>query len=433
MIPDRVQLKIEKEKDPKLRFLPLFFITLAALVFVPLEYIGRQNGQPKNLDIVHPAPIPSPSSSPLVVYKETLRPGGTLGEVLARHGVSAVETQKLYDQTKGVFDLKNINAGHELRIYASPEGAIVRLEYDLDEVNSLAILRGEDRFESVLKSRPVHARIDMICGTIKESPILAFNECGEGDALALAFADLFAWDVDFNIDLREGDTFKAVFEKKYLEGKFIGYGTILAAELNNQGRGLQAFYYVSPDTQKPGHYDAEGKSLEKEFRKSPIQWARVTSRFSRRRLHPIHQVYSAHYGVDYAAPVGTPAQATADGTVIFAGWNGASGRMVRIRHANAYETMYLHLRSIPAGIKPGARVKSGDVVGHVGSSGESTGPHLDYRIKQNGSYINPLSARFNPIEPLKEEFLSDFKQEIEKYRLLLADPLVFVSPGFFSH
>jgi murein DD-endopeptidase MepM/ murein hydrolase activator NlpD len=271
----------------------------------------------------------------------------------------------------------------------------------------------------------------MIWGTIEESPILAFNRLGEQDSLALSFADLFGWDVDFYIDLRQGDTFKVIFEKRFLQGKFIGYGQILAAEFNNQGRRLQAFAYSSPDTQRFGHYDAEGKSLEKEFRKSPIKWARITSRFTSSRLHPIHKVYRAHYGVDYAARIGTPVQATADGTVTFAGWNGASGRMVRIRHKNAYETMYLHLRSFGPGIRSGARVKSGDIVGYVGSSGDSTGPHLDYRITRNGSYLNPLSAKFDPVEPLREEHLTDFKRAIENYRRLLADPLAFFRAGLF--
>jgi murein DD-endopeptidase MepM/ murein hydrolase activator NlpD len=135
--------------------------------------------------------------------------------------------------------------------------------------------------------------------------------------------------------------------------------------------------------------------------------------------------------VDYAAPVGTPVQATADGTVSFAGWNGASGRMVRVRHKNAYETMYLHLWSFGPGVRTGARIKGGDVIGYVGSSGDSTGPHLDYRITRNGSYLNPLSAKFDPVEPLREEQLADFKQAIEIYRELLAEPLAFFSAGFF--
>jgi murein DD-endopeptidase MepM/ murein hydrolase activator NlpD len=360
-----------------------------------------------------------------------VRPGDTIGTILSRYGFSPADIQALYDQIKPVFDLRRIRAGRFLRLYADPSGAVVRLEYDTDDLNYLSVEKHEDLFRATLETRPVETEVDMIWGTIEDSPIRAFNRLGEEDSLALAFADLFGWDVDFYIDIRQGDAFKVIFEKRYLQGKFIGYGQILAAEFANQGNIHQAFYFVSPDSNKPGYYDAQGKSLEKEFRKSPIKWARITSRFSRSRLHPIHKVYRAHYGVDYAAHIGTPVQATADGVITFAGWNGASGRMVRVRHKNAYETMYLHLRNFGPGIRSGARIKSGDVVGYVGSSGEATGPHLDYRIKRNGSYLNPLSAKFDPVEPLKEELLDDFGKKIEKYLILLADPLVLVGSSFF--
>ncbi|MBN2408919.1 MAG: peptidoglycan DD-metalloendopeptidase family protein, partial [Candidatus Aminicenantes bacterium] len=378
------------------------------------------------------APVSPATRSPaLAEYKIRIRPGDTIGQVLSRYGFSPADVQAIYDQVKPVFDLRRIKAGQLLHLYADPSGAVVRLEYDVDDIRFLRVEKREELFRAVLEDRPVDIVAEMICGTIDDSPILAFSRLGEGDFLALAFADIFGWDVDFYIDIREGDTFKVIFEKRYLDGKFIGYGKILAAELVNQEKLHQAFYFLSPDTNRPGYYDAEGNSLEKEFRKSPIKWARITSRFSSRRLHPIHKVYRAHYGVDYAARIGTPVQATADGVVTFAGWNGASGRMVRIRHKNAYETMYLHLRNFGPGIRSGHRVKGGDIVGYVGSSGESTGPHLDYRIKRNGSYLNPLSAKFDPVEPLKEEWRDDFQGEIEKYRLLLADPLFLVGGSFF--
>ena len=428
----KVQLKIQREKRKKLHFVPFFLIVLAALVFFPVALIhDKKVAAEKSAPPPVTLPASKPAFPPLIEYKETLRPRTTVGEVLSNYGFSAAEIQALYDQTKPVFDLRRVKAGRPLRLYAIPGGKFVRLEYDLDEINYLSVNSEEGKFEAALRAHPVETKTGLIGGTIEDNPILAFNQVGEEDILALSFAELFSWDVDFYIDLRQGDTFKVIFEKKYLLGKFIGYGNILAAELTNQGRVHQAFFYIPLDTKMPAYYDAAGKSLKKEFIKSPIKWARITSRFSRSRLHPIHQVYQAHYGVDYAAPVGTPVQATADGTVIYASRNGASGRMVRIRHMNAYETMYLHLRSFGLGIKAGAKVKSGDIVGYVGSSGESTGPHLDYRIKLGGSYINPLSYRFKPVEPLKQEFLEDFKRTIEKYRLLLEDPFVLVSSCLF--
>jgi murein DD-endopeptidase MepM/ murein hydrolase activator NlpD len=401
-------------------------LTLAALIFLPVELILRRNGEPEKVKeaAVVTAEVPS-----LVEYKERLRAGNTVGEVLSNYGLASAEIHTLYEQTKPVYDLRFVRAGQEFRLFASPVGKIVRLEYDIDDTSYLSIQRSEEKFSAALLTHPVRTEVNYLCGVIEDNPILAFNQLGESDTLGLGFSDLFAWEVDFYIDLRRGDTFKVLYEKKYLQGKFVGYGNILAAELVNRGKAFQAFYYLPADTQKPGYYNAEGRSLKKEFIKSPIKWARITSRFSRRRLHPIHKVYRAHFGVDYAAPIGTPVQATADGTVTYIGFNGASGRMVRIHHKNAYETMYLHLRSYGPGIKVGAKVKSGDVVGYVGSSGESTGPHLDYRIKLKGSYINPLSWKFEPVEPLKEELVNDFKRQIEPYRVLLEDPFILVSPG----
>ncbi len=427
-----IQIKIEREKRKRHHFVPFFLIVAAAAVFFLIALIHDENVRPEKTlppPVTPAAPKIDPPQN--VEYKEILRPGATMGEVLSNYGFSPSDIQQLYDQIKPVFDLRQVRAGQPLRLYAGPDKKIVRLEYDIDATNYLSVDRNSGRFEAVLKAHPVETQIDMVGGAIEESPILAFSQLGEEDVLALSFAELFAWDVDFYIDLRAGDAFKVIFEKRYLLGKFIGYGDILAAELVNQGRTLQAFRYAAPDTQRPEYYDADGKSLKKEFIKSPIKFARISSRFSRSRLHPLHQVYRAHYGVDYAAPVGTPVQATADGTVNFAGWNGGSGRMVRVRHKNAYETMYLHLRSFAPGIRIGAKIKSGDIIGYVGSSGDATGPHLDYRIKQGGSYINPLSYRFKPVDPLKQEFMPEYKTAIETYQLLLKDPFVLVSSGLF--
>jgi murein DD-endopeptidase MepM/ murein hydrolase activator NlpD len=428
----RVQLRIQKENRRTLYFFLVIVFFLAALVLLPLSLVQKKKHGPEKYIPPSPALVSAEPTAPaLTEYRERLRPGATMGEILSNYGFSPAEIQSLYDQTKPVFDLRRVRAGQRVRLYGTPDGKVVRFVYELDEINFLSVERSGDRFEARLEALPVATNLNMIGGVIQDNPISAFNLLGEEDTLALSFSELFAWDVDFYIDLRQGDTFKVIFEKKYIEGKFAGYGDILAAEMTNQGKVFQAFLYAPPDGQKPEYYDAEGKSLRKEFYKSPIKWARITSRFSRSRLHPIHKVYRAHYGVDYAAPVGTPVQVTADGLVIFAGWNGASGRMVRVRHMNAYETMYLHLRRFGPGIRIGARVKAGDVVGYVGSSGESTGPHLDYRIKLRGSYLNPLSYRFKPVAPLKEEFLEDYLRKISVYRILFEDPLVLTKPGLY--
>jgi len=208
----------------------------------------------------------------------------------------------------------------------------------------------------------------------------------------------------------------------------VSYGKILAAEFTNQGKTYHAYHYTYPDTQETDYFDFEGNSLRKEFLKSPISGARISSRFSHNRLHPVRKVWRPHYGVDYAAPIGTPVRATAEGTVTFAGRDGANGRMIRIRHKNGYETYYLHLRRYAKGIKRGVKVQSSQVIGHVGASGEATGPHLDYRIKHRSRFLNPLAYRFKPVEPLRLDFLEDFQKEAGQYQLSFEAPqIIFTS------
>ena len=403
---------------------------LVALIFLEMEKSERGKTPPQAFRRSVPEAAP-PGSSLLMEHRVRLRSGVTIVELLTRHGFFPAEANALYEQSRPVYDLRHLKAGQDLRLYANIEGSIERLEYDVSETQYLSVERKGDRFVPALKERALVAEVKMIGGSIEESLILSFNQLGEDDPLALAFAELFGWDVDFYMDLRRGDTFKLIFEKRYIEGRFTGYGNILAAELVNQGKVHRAFYFEPPDTKKPGYYDDAGASLEKEFRKSPIKWARITSRFSGHRLHPILHIYTAHYGVDYAAPIGTPIQATADGTVTFAGWNGGAGRMIRLRHKNNYETMYFHLEGFAPGIRPGVRVQGGEVIGYVGSSGESTGPHLDYRILRGGGYLNPLSAKFAPVEPLKPECLEGFKRDTEKYRLMLDNPLLMIGGAMF--
>ncbi len=398
---------------------------LAAFVILATDWIPRRRTPPAP-SAAAAVTAPPPAAPPLAERRIVLRPGDNIGDVLAQHGFSPAEVNTLCEQARPVYDLRRIHAGRELRLYAATDGRIERLEYDVTEIDYLAVDRRGGRFEALLEHRPVDIRVKEIWGSIEDSLILAFNKLGEEDPLALAFAELFGWDVDFYMDLQPGDSFKVIFEKRYIEGELKGDGNILAAELINEGKVYRAFYYEPPDTKKPGYYNEAGASMEKEFRRSPIKWARVSSRFSGRRLHPIRRVYAPHYGVDYAAPLGTPVQATADGVVVSAGWNGGAGRMVRIRHKNNYETMYLHLQSFAQGIRARARVKGGDVIGYVGSSGDSTGPHVDYRILRGGGYLNPLSARFAPVEPIKPEFAEEYKKSVEGFRLLLDDPLLFI-------
>jgi murein DD-endopeptidase MepM/ murein hydrolase activator NlpD len=416
-------MAVKKKKKPRPLYL-LFVFSSILFLFIILNLLHKREPPLKEKEVMSPEKT---AVSHLQEFRYTIRKGMFLTDILAQHDFSPTEIYQLREETKSVYDLAKIKAGQEFRVFQTRDGRVKRLEYDIDEKNFLQLRREERKFEGEIKKIPYEIRVEMIFGIIKDNLITAVNDQGEGDYLTLSLAELFAWDIDFYTDLRRGDTFKIIFEKKYLENNFIGYRNIQAAEFINQGKPFQAFRYSYPDLKESDYFDLEGNSLRKEFLKSPIKFARITSRFSFNRLHPVRKVFRPHYGVDYAARVGTPVQTTADGTVIWVGRRGASGRMVRIRHRNDYETSYLHLRNYAKGIRKGAKVKSGQIIGYVGSSGESTGPHLDYRIKYRGKYINPLAWRFKPVKPLRKEFLEDFKGEAEKYILCFGTPLILFS------
>ena len=359
---------------------------------------------------VHPAPLP-PEIEPIPV-------GTTLSDLLAKHGFSAAEAYTFWREVRPVFDMQKVLAGRELRFLRDASGAVQAVEYDVDDRHYLHVERVGRRFLPGIESYRFETRPAFIAGVIEDIPIAAVERQGEKPILAMTMCDLLAWDIDFYTELRIGDTFRLIFEKNYREVRFVGYGEILAVEFVCQGRKYEAFRFVYPDTGQADHFDAAGNSVRKEFLRSPLPFARITSRFSLSRFHPIRKVFTAHYGVDYGAPVGTPVQATADGLVIAAGWNGGAGQMIRIRHAHSYETMYLHLSRIFVNV--GNRVKMGQDIGLVGSTGESTGPHLDYRILQGSAFINPLGRRFEPVAPLRPEYRSAFEKEMKEYRARLA-------------
>jgi murein DD-endopeptidase MepM/ murein hydrolase activator NlpD len=243
--------------------------------------------------------------------------------------------------------------------------------------------------------------------------VAAIDAAGETIDLTLALADLFSGDIDFNTDLQPGDRFELLVEKQYREQSgieanenedemFAGYGPILAAQFDNDGQRFRAVRFT-PEGGEPGYFDERGTSMKRFFLKSPLKFNPiVTSGFSRSRLHPVLHQYRAHLGVDYRAPSGSPVVAVANGTVVAAGTSGGSGRMVHLRHANGFETLYLHLSSIA--VKTGSHVRQGDLIGRVGATGLATGPHLDYRLKKNGVFVNPVTAHqaMPPADPIPE-------------------------------
>ncbi|MDD8025284.1 MAG: peptidoglycan DD-metalloendopeptidase family protein [Acidobacteriota bacterium] len=398
-------------RPPKIIWVAVVGVLAAAAIFL---FLPRGAGQGSFSPAI---PFPTHPAPPAPVI-EAISLGTTLSDILALHGFSEVEANSFYEEVKPVFDLRKVMADRTMRFFKDEAGTVQAIEYDVDDRRYLRVDRIGNRFLPGIISYRFEVRQALAAGTIEDILINALKKQGEKEVLALKMAELFAWDIDFNTELRVGDSFRLVFEKNFREGAFAGYGEILAAEFVCQGKAYEAFRFVYPDTKEADHFDAAGKSVRKEFLRSPLPYAApITSRFTSSRFHPIYKVYRAHYGVDFGAPIGTPVRATGDGLVESAGWMGGAGRAVKVRHANGYVTTYMHLSRIL--VERGRRVRMGQTIGRVGSSGASTGPHLDYRIQQNGAYINPLGRRFNPVAPLRTQYTEAFAREVAKLRALL--------------
>jgi murein DD-endopeptidase MepM/ murein hydrolase activator NlpD len=327
-------------------------------------------------------------------------PDATLEGVLAVHQIGHDVAQLVVAAARTAFNPRELRAGQPYRIVSGTDGTFESFEYTIDNDRFLRVAEspagGDEPLSAQILTYPKQRQTAAIGGRIDAahpSLIAAIEGAGERIDLALRLAEIFNGQIDFNSDVQPDDRFEVLFEKDSRDGQFAGYGNILAAALVNGDRRLQAFRFTAPDG-STGYFDEEGHSVRRSFLRSPLPFTpRVTSRFSRARRHPVSGVVKAHLGVDYAAPIGTPVLAVADGVVVSAGFSGASGRLIRLRHANRYQSYYLHLSSIGKGIRPGRRVSQGDVIGRVGASGVVTGPHLDYRLAKNGVFLDPLEVQ----------------------------------------
>ena len=351
--------------------------------------------------------------------------GSTLASLFDDHSL-ADETVALVDAVREVFDPRRLRVGYPYRmLFGRDRGDLRRFEYHIDEdeflrvaPNSTGYVAERVPYVKEIMEVSTRGRID----AANNSLVAALDAGGENVLLAVQMAEVFSGEIDFNNDLRRGDNFEVIFEKVYREGEFSSYGDVLAATFENDGRRVQAFRFHVPGEPEAQYFDENGRSMKRLFLRSPFRFEpRVTSRFSYRRVHPILGGVRPHLGVDYGAPTGTPVIAVANGTVVSVGMSGGSGNMVRLRHTNGYETYYLHLSAFAKGVRQGGRVTQGQVIGRVGSTGLSTGPHLDYRMRKNGEFVNPLLEHRNlpPGDPVPDEHMDAFHlyQESARERL----------------
>jgi murein DD-endopeptidase MepM/ murein hydrolase activator NlpD len=349
----------------------------------------------------------------------------TLSEFLEQQGLPASEVQELVQDTRPVYNLAQVRAGNQVMLVTSGVGTLKEVGYEIDLDHMLWITKQTNGFHAGITKIPYSLEVAGVGGTVDNSLFEAVEEAGENDQLALNIADIFGWDIDFNTETQSGDRFEVVVEKKILNGKFAAYGRILAAEYDNAGHTHQAVLFRGPDGQS-AYYAPDGKALKKAFLRSPLRFAApITSRFSYHRFHPILRRYLPHLGIDYGAPMGSKVQAVADGRVDSAGWGGGGGKEVRLHHAHGYETYYLHLSRIL--VRRGQRVQQGQVIALTGMTGLATGPHLDFRIAQDGRFRNFLALKLPPARAVDRQEWPAFQKVRE--RLLAALASVRSHPG----
>ena len=342
----------------------------------------------------------------------TIKRGDTLTSLLGNY-FSARDIYRLAKECEKTFPVRDICAGRPYCLLLE-DGGFKCFTYEIDGDDQLLISYEGDQFAISKEAIAYQVERTAISGTIESSLFLTVSRLGERPELAYRLADIFAWDIDFMRDLRQEDSFRVLVEKRYRDGVFAGYGRLLAAEFLNQGESYRAVCFADKEAQI-AYYDTEGRSLKKSFLKAPLSYSRISSGYSKRRLHPVLRVWRPHRAIDYAAPVGTPIKAVANGVVTQRSYDKNNGNKVRLRHPNQYETTYIHLSRFGRGIKIGKKVTQGQVIGYVGATGLATGPHLDYRVFKNGRPINPLKIERIPSAPLPKPSLPQFKLRVQEY------------------
>jgi murein DD-endopeptidase MepM/ murein hydrolase activator NlpD len=349
-----------------------------------------------------------------------IKPNIFLSDILLKHGVSMNEIDRLLKNSRSVFDVRKLRSGNDYVLFCDRD-SIARARYLVYEHDptSFYIFSFNDSLNITLYRKAIRSEIKYASGTIETSMWNAMIDGGLPRYLTNELSEIFAWTVDF-FGLQKGDNFKVIYEELSIDGKILTTNRIYGAQFSRSGSTVTAIPFLQDG--KESYFDVDGTSLRKAFLKAPLEFARITSRFSSSRMHPILRIRRPHFGVDYAAPVGTPVHSIGDGRVISTTTENGSGKMVKIQHNSVYATAYLHLSSFGDGIAPGVFVKQGDIVGFVGSSGLSTGPHLDFRFYMNGSPVDPLKVDAPPVEPVSEANRETF-EKVKKVVLSLLETI----------
>ena len=349
----------------------------------------------------------------------TIKKNDTISDILQSFNFSHDVIHTFIEQSKKVYPLSKIRKDRSLLLTVFDE-ELTELTYYIDKYNLLNLTKHENTITGNIQKIPYEINQKVFDGTIHTNLFDAAQDAGLNAEVIQDLVDLFQYDIDFKTSLRKNDRFTLLVETLNLKGKESGFGKILAAKFTNSGKDFVAYYFKDPNGHED-YYGPDGVTLRKQFLKSPVRYTRITSAFNVRRFHPILKIRRPHLGIDYGGPTGTPIKAIGNGIVTYVGWKGGSGKFIKIRHSDKYDSSYSHLSRYPAGLHVGSHVQQGQVIGYMGQTGLATGPHLHFAFYVYDQYVNFNSLSFRSAEPVKKEFLSLFIQQRDKLALQLAE------------
>ncbi len=407
-------------KKSTIIFRIIYLAIFITLVIVLLQGIIDSGNEPNEKPVEVVEPVPNQFGfvdDSLNKYTDIVKRNETLSDILEPFNLNNTSALEIALGSRDTFDVRKMRAGKLYHIFTSNDSlnSVEYFVYEKDPVN-FVVFDLRDSIRVYEGKKVVDVRETTKSALIKTSLYDALMESNASIELAIRLSQIYAWQIDF-YRLQKGDYFKVIYEEEYVDSQMVGIGKVLGAYFHHNSKEYFAIPFVQDSVYE--FFDENGNSLQKEFLKTPIEFARISSRFSSRRYHPVLHIYRPHYGIDYAAPTGTPIRTVGDGIVTAAAYGKGNGRYVKIRHNSVYTTMYLHMSRFAKGIKKGAKVKQGQVIGYVGSTGLATGPHLDFRFYVNGSPVDPLKVEIPPSHPVKDELRNDF----EKKKKLVLDEL----------
>ncbi|MEZ4741603.1 MAG: peptidoglycan DD-metalloendopeptidase family protein [Bdellovibrionota bacterium] len=393
----------------------MLVLAIVATIVVRIEAEVYQNSlnleAPTNSVVYKAVEKKVQEENKLQATEHVVRPNSSIYQTFLKAGVSDALTQNLVEAAKPLVDLAIIKPKTKLKMYWDRDdgSALQKIELPLNKTEDLVLFNNEGEWHSRINEKIVDTEIETYQGKVVTTLWDSATNAGINGTVISKLADVFAWQIDFSREIRYGDTWRISIERKVINNRPIGWGSIVAAEFINAGEKYTAIRYKGKNG-RISYYDQHGESLKKIFLKNPVRFSRITSGFSRKRMHPILKVNRPHRGVDYAASRGTPVRAVGDGRITVATYSRSSGNYIKIAHNSTYSTSYHHLHKFAKGIKKGKKINQGDIIGYVGSTGLATGPHLHFAFYVNGRFTDPLGMKFPSADPISSADLDEYKK-----------------------